>query len=539
MFTRSHPRPRRRAVIVAVTLALMTTLAAQTVTIHLETGEVSAGQFATATVQAPAGTSVVVATDAPGVPPQTVVMTGSPMPVRLGPFSTTGDYRVTAASGGQQATAALRVAFPRQEAPPPASPRPATAPYATTAAALIETIDAMRTGLSRLPQQAPTIAAAKAAIDALQAQLNEIREAAARTDQVFDEVRTQLDKDAAASREAKDEFARLERELNQNLAEQARQVRDFGRDAERAPDDPCAAAMAVAAALHAQRSTLNAMRSGVNDLSAGHARRASGATGTDAAAWRQIKAKIEDLVQRGQAGSYAEAERSIGQATSSSGLGGYTQGSCETFTGEWRGTTSVAALHKGEPFYSLMNDWTAQVEIAGPRAAAGAAPSAERPLRGTIRGAASHFKVVNQLRALYGGLPATSMQFLTTDPTPAQQEGATFVAAVEGFLRGRQMTLKIRPGGVDYAGRVTGKLAAVIIAMGSPVPQVQVFNVSFMGGNWQLMRAFGPDGVAERPFTVTVGGDKRLVRESYPRTLSSAGARGQFTIDIRLCAGCD
>lgn len=530
---------RLRAVLFAAMLSAIAVLSAQSVTVRLDPPAVSAGQFSTVMVQAPAGTSVVVSTDAPGVAPQTIVSTGSAMPVRLGPFTSVGDFRVTASAGGQQTSAPLRVSFPQDQAPTPAAPRGTTTPYGDAASALIEAINGVRTGMSRLPPQQPTIAEAKAAIDALQAQLNEIRRAAGQTDQVFDEVREQLDKDAAASREARDEFSRLERELNQNLAERARQVREFGRDAERAPADPCAAAMAVSSALHGQRSAMNAMRSGVGDLSAGHARRSSGASGSDAVAWRQIKAKIDDLVQTGQAGSYAEAERSIGWATSSNGLGGYAQRACDKFTGEWRGTTNVAALHKGDPFYGLMNDWNAHVEIAAPRADPSAPADAERPLRGTITGRATNFKVVNQLRTLYANMPASSMQFLTSDPSEAQQEGATFVAAVEGFLRGNQMTLKVRPGGVDYAGRVTGKLAAVIVAMGSPVPQVQVFDVTFMGGNWQLMRAIGPDGVADRPFAVTVGGDKRLVRDSYPRSLNSAGARGQFTIDIRLCSGCD
>jgi hypothetical protein len=136
-------------------------------------------------------------------------------------------------------------------------------------------------------------------------------------------------------------------------------------------------------------------------------------------------------------------------------------------------------------------------------------------------------------------MPAQSIQFLTVEPSPAQQEGATFVAALEGFIRGNQMTLKVRPGGVDYSGRVTGKLAAIVIPMASPIPLVQTFDVLFQGGNWQLNRALGPSGVTERPFNITSGGGKRIVQERYPRSLSSQGARGEFTINIRLCAGCD
>lgn len=530
--------PLLKTVVVAMSLASLTlVLAAQPVAVRLEPASVAAGQFATAVITAPAGTTVTVSTTAGGVAPQTIVATGQEQRVRLGPFTQHGDYQVTASSGAQRTQAALRVSFPQDSSAPASPSAPGTA-YQNAASALGDALNGARTGLSRLPQSQPTIAETKAALDDLQRQLADIRQRAQETDTAFDEVRRQLEKDENASREAKDEFSRLEREINQNLAEQERQVREFGRDAENPPADACAAAMAVVTALQGQRSTMNAMRGGVRDLSAGHGRREAGSTGTNAQAWRQIKAKIEDLVRTGQAGSYAEAERSIGQATSSSGLGGFTERQCDKFTGEWSGTTHVEALEKGEAFYGLMNDWRARVEIAAPRADP-ANPGAERPLRGTLTGHATNFKVINQLRTLYAGRPAQHIEFLTKDPTAEQTGDATFVAAVEGSLHGTQMTLKIRPGGVDYAGRVTGRVAAVVIPMASPVPLVQTYDVMFQGGNWQLSRAIGPSGVTERPLTVTTGGDKRLVREHYPRTLSSQGARGRFTIDIRLCAGCE
>lgn len=521
----------------ALSLSVVMLSAQPRVGLRLRPAAIAAGQFATAVINAPAGTTVLVRTDAAGVVPQTVVGTGGEHTVRLGPFVTTGDFRVTASAAGHETAASLRVAFPHEPAPA-AAPSPANTAYADAAAALIDAVEGVRTGVSRLPAREPTVSETKAAVDALLQQLAEIRRAATDTGAAFDAVRRQLDKDESASREAKDEFARLEREIQQNLAEQARHVREFGRDAEQPPADACAAAMAVSAALQAARSTMNVMRRGVEDLQAGQARREAGASPVDAAAWRPIKAKIEDLVRTGQAGSYAEAERSIGRATGSGGLGGYAGRQCDKFTGEWSGTTAVEALEKGQAFYGLHNDWTAQAEIAVARAVEGQA-GADRPLRGTVTGRASNFKIVNQLRTLYAGRPAQLIEYLTSEPSPAQQESATFVAAVEGFVRGNQMTLKVRPGGVDYSGRLTGKLAAVVIPMASPVPLVQTYDVAFQGGNWQLWRAVGPNGTVERPFTMTIGGDKRLVRERYPRTLSTNGARGRFTIDIRLCSGCE
>ena len=134
--------------------------------------------------------------------------------------------------------------------------------------------------------------------------------------------------------------------------------------------------------------------------------------------------------------------------------------------------------------------------------------------------------------------PAKSIEYLTSDPTPDQIESATFVAVITGSIRGNQMSLKVQPAGVDYSGRVTGKLAAVVIPMASPVPLVQTFDVVFQGGVWQLTRAIGPSGATERPLTITSGGGKRLVQADIPRQLSTAGARGAFTTRIQLCAGC-
>lgn len=528
----------RTVLVVVFTAAAAVVVSTQGVTVTVEPATVAAGQFATAVVHGPAGTSVTVNTDAPGVVPQTVVLNGGEQRVRLGPLTRNGDFRVTASAGTQQASTPLHVSFPQEQQPPAAGAAPSVHSYVNAATALIDAVDGLRTGVSHLPPGDPSIAETKAAIDDLQRQLADIRRAAGETDQTFDAVRNQMEKDATTGREAKDELTRLERELNQTLDEQSRQVREFGRDAAQPPADSCAAAMAVQAALQSQRSTMNAMRSGVRDLAAGQPRREAGASPQSAAEWRPIKAKIEDLVRTGQAGSYAEAERSIGRATSSNGLGGYTQRSCDKFTGEWSGTTNVEALHKTQPFYGLLNDWTAHVEIAAPVADPGH-PDLERTLRGTLTGTASRFKVVNSLRVLYANMPAQSIEFLTVEPSAAQQEGATFVAALEGFIRGNQMTLKVRPGGVDYSGRVTGKMAAIVIPMASPIPLVQRFDVVFQGGNWQLNRALGPNGVTERPFAITVCGNKRMVQEHYPRSLSSQGARGEFTINIRLCAGCE
>ena len=270
-------------------------------------------------------------------------------------------------------------------------------------------------------------------------------------------------------------------------------------------------------------------------VTAGRPLRGEGTPQSSAAQWREMKTKIENLVATGQAASFGEAQRAVERATGDRGLGGYASRQCVKYTGKMSGSTHVEALEKGQAFYGLRNNWTARVELA---AASTVQPGQDAPIRGVIRGEAQDFKVQNLLSTLYGGRPAKQILYLQTDPPAEQQSGALFVAAVEGSIRGNQMTLKIRPGGVDYAGRVTGKIAAVVIPMASPVPLVQTYDLPFQGGNWQLMRALGPDGTTERPWTITVSGDKRLVEASYPRTLSAAGARGNFTFKVKLCHGC-
>ena len=254
------------------------------------------------------------------------------------------------------------------------------------------------------------------------------------------------------------------------------------------------------------------------------------------AQWNELKPKLDALTTSGQAASYADAARMIDRAAGPNGLGGFTSHQCEKYTGDWSGTTRVEALDKGQAFYQLHNDWSAHVELAASRSLV--TSGAEAPVRGTLTGRGTNFKVVNQLRVLYAGRPAKSIEYLTSDPTPDQIESATFVAVITGSIRGNQMSLKVQPAGVDYSGRVTGKLAAVVIPMASPVPLVQTFDVVFQGGVWQLTRAIGPSGATERPLTITSGGGKRLVQADIPRQLSTAGARGAFTTRIQLCAGC-
>lgn len=530
---------------------------AQAVTVRVEVTTVSAGQSATLLVGAPSGASLTITTTGPApVAPVQAIGTGAEQRLSVGPFIQPGDYEITVVGGGRQARASMRVSFPPSDG---SAASAGNAGHACRQAgdALIESLNGARQGLSNIPGREPTIEETKQAMDGLQRQLDEIRGRADETATTLDRYGELLNQEPNASRAVKDEFTRLQNEISQALNEQARQVIEFGRDASKPAEDPCEAAMAVATALHGSSSVLDAMQNVGPDfgrrqqvtpggdgaewarsrVTGGQPLRGEGTAGSSAAAWREIKNKIDGLVSSGAASSYSEAQKMIDRATGPSGLGGYSGRQCQKFTGDWSGTTSVEALDKGHAFYGLMNDWTAHVELAAARTSS--TPTAEAPIRGTLVGRASNFKVINLLRTLYAGRPAKSIEYLTTDPTPAQQASATFVASIEGFIRGTQMTLKIRPGGIDYSGRVTGKLAAIVIPMASPVPLVQTFDVVFQGGNWQVTRAIGPSGTTERALTITVGGGKRMVQTEYPRLLSSAGAHGQFTIKIRLCSGCD
>lgn len=527
------------------------------VTLRLARAEVQVGDTVAAEITAPAGAAVAIAVTGPSmIAPASATGTGATQAVTLGPFTQPGVFTVTASSGAgaarRQATATLQVTWAGGgPAVTGARVGPATA---RAADALIEAINASRTSLTRLPASQPTIAEAKAATDALLQQLAEIRRKATEAAATIDGYGALVEQETNATRDARDRFSQLAREINQVLEQQAQQIAAFGRDAAAAPADPCAAAMAIATALDGSRATMSAMQGTIRQfgrehggggdgaawararVTAGRPLRGEGTPQSTEARWRETKAKIETLVATGQAPSFQEAERAVTRATGDRGLGGYTARECVKYTGEMSGSTHVEALDKGQPMYGLRNNWTARIELAAARTVQ---PGADAPIRGVIRGEARDFKVQNLLRSLYEGRPAKYIEYLQSDPPPEQQSGALFVAAVEGSIRGNHMTLKIRPGGVDYAGRVTGKIAAVVIPLGSPVPIVQTFDLPFQGGNWQIIRAIGPDGVTERPLPITVSGDKRLVEASYPRSLSAQGARGSFTFKMKLCHGCD
>jgi len=522
--------------VVVCTLAIMTVVsvqARQSLTFVLAPAEIQVGERATAQLTAPAGVSVSVTVSGPApIAPVTVTGSGAAQPVTVGPFAQPGVYSITASGGAgaqrRQATATLRVTWPG--AGDPVVGTRVGPSVARASDALLEAISATRTSVSRLPATEPTIAETKAAIDALLQQLSDIRRRMTDAASTIDDYGTVIEQDTTASREAKDAYSRIAREITQVLDQQAQQLAAFGRDAGSAPDDPCMAAMAIATALDGARASVGTMQGAVQQFGRQH----GNVEGTSAD-WRAIKSKMETLVATGQASSFGEAQRIVERATGEGGLGGYTTRQCVKYTGEMSGSTHVEALEKGQPFYGQMNNWTARVELAAARTVT---PGQDAPVRGVIRGEPRDFKVRNLLSSLYAGRPADYIEYLQSDPPPEQQANARFVVAVEGTIRGTQMTFKLRPGGVDYAGRVTGKIAAVVIPMASPVPIVQTYDLPFQGGTWQLMRAIGPDGTTERPLTIVVGGDKRLVQAEYPRALTSTGARGNFTIKIRLCHGC-
>jgi len=544
-------------VLVAVAAGVSAGALQGAVSVRLDRVEILVGETVVSQITAAAGTSVSVTTTGPSaIAPATVAGTGGAQPATLGPFSQPGTYTVTASAGvgsdRRQGTAMLRVTWGGSGEPVMATRVGPAMSSATDA--LLEAINASRTSVSRLPATEPTIAETKAAIDVLQAQLADIRRRATEAAATIDAYGALVNQEGNATREAKDGFSRIAREINQVLEQQAQQIAAFGRDAAAAPADPCVAAMTIATALDGARASASAIQGAIRqfgrergtgagdgaawaqaNVTAGRPLRGEGTPQSSAAQWREMKAKIENLVATGQAASFGEAQRAVERATGERGLGGYASRQCVKYTGEMSGSTHVEALDKGKAFYGLRNNWTARVELA---AASTVQPGQEAPIRGVIRGEAQDFKVQNLLSTLYGGRPAKDIQYLQSDPPAEQQSGALFVAAVEGSIRGNQMTLKVRPGGVDYAGRVTGKIAAVVIPMASPIPLVQTYDLPFQGGNWQLMRAIGPDGTTERPWTITVSSDKRLVEASYPRTLSAAGARGSFTFKVKLCHGC-
>lgn len=555
------------AIVTAVVLAAASVQAALQATLASTT--ITAGSIATVNVRTAAGAPVTVTAPASaGVRPATAtVPPGGSLAVPIGPFTQPGEYRISVAAGSDSATATLRVEWPRGSGPP-AQVRPGALGASVISAlqASQQALDEAGTGLGQMPadpgleQARQNVQRLRSTMAGLQRQAEGFRDAAHQVEQG-------LSREPNADPAVVEQFNRFAADTERALRDQADQLIALGREASGPQADACVRAEVVATTLQAQEALTSLISGGMMEYLADLARDQAPDFARDAASWarsrftagRPLASDSPAVALSGSTaapragggdtqwenaktaltyvraglngGAWGVAQQLVSDAVSG-GINAFTERHCLTWSGDMSGSTHVEALEKGQPFYGLQNTWRARVRLSGARPATAGSPVA---MRGMIFGRATEFKVVNQLRTLYGGRPAALIQYLTTQPNAAQSATAIFAVSIEGTAQGNRLAIKVREGKVDYAGRVQGKMAAVVIPLASPIPLVQTYEVPFQGGHWQLMRALGAGGTTVQP--IVTSATKRVVDASYPRELTAPGARGHFTIRMHLCGG--
>lgn len=488
----------------------------------------------------------------------------------IGPFTTAGDYVITAAYGSERKTAQLKVV-------PPAYSM--TEPVGSLGDAYLQAVDssdqalsAVENGLGAIPGNNPDIKKAKDDVERIKDTLKEVKQGMqtfAQAEKKFEET---LSSEPNLDKEKMKEYEAYVRTNSQSVREQSERLIVLGREASAGQTDACVAVALAAATLHAQENLMSVMKSGVTDYITNWADPGNASTSSVMSFLKPIKDRFlnglrskfeppqtpEDQVENRTGAPEPEslishwgvvkslfkavrsfvtggpwaAAKSLVQDAVNVAIDAYTKTHCLEFKGKMSGHTHVEALEKGQPMYKLDNDWEGTVHIMG------AKPSGTEPVafRGFIAGRAKNFKVTNGLRVLYGGKPGNFKYLSGLPPLPVQLS-AVFMVPLEGTVVADKMVIKARKGGIDYDGRLIAKLAVVVIPSGSPVPMVQKYDTPFQGGWWQVTRSLGEGGIATLP--ITMSGDKRKVIKEWSRDLSNAGAKGSFSISVDLCAGCE
>jgi hypothetical protein len=488
----------------------------------------------------------------------------------IGPFTTAGDYTITAASGSERKTLQLKVS-------PPAYSM--TEPLGSLGSAFVQATDssdqsltAVKGGLDAIPGNNADIKKAKEDVDQVRRTLPDIRrgmESFAEAERRFEET---LLSEPNLQKESMQEYEGFLRSTGQSIREQSERLIALGREASGGQTDACVAVALAAAALNAEKSLMEMMKTGLKDYLTDWAKSAdiSGAqslptwlkpiqdrflnglrsrfeppspeeqvasrTGAPEAEsvvsrWTIVKSLFGAAKSFMEGGPWAAAKSLIDDAVDVA-IDAYTETHCLVFKGKISGHTHVEALDNGRPMYGLDNDWEGDAQLMC------AKPSGREPVafRGYLAGKAKNFKVTNGLRSLYEGRPG-NFKYLTGLPSLAAQLSAVFMVPLEGTVAGDKLAIKARKGGIDFDGRVIAKLAVVIIPTGSPVPQVQKYDTPYQPGWWQVTRALGEGGMTT--LQITMSDDKRRANREWSRDLSSAGAKGTFRIKVELCAGCE
>lgn len=545
---------------------------------YAESETILTGESARVTGYADAGKKIVVTPTGPKPPhaAETTAEVNRAFSVEIGPFEESGGYTLTVIAEGEGGVDRERaVVYVQVVDPPPDMDESFETVYGQALTAAVDASDealaAVQAGLDGIPGDDPNIKKAKDDVDTVREKIPEIRRGIRQFVQAESMFEQTLQSEPNLDREVMGEYQQFLSSSAQSLRQQSEQLIALGREASGGQTDACVGVALAAQALSAQKTLTELMQSGIKDYLTDWAKSADidaakalpswlpiikgkflkglksifegtpeqqilNRTGAPEAEgpvsrWDMLKLLFNTAKGFAEGGPWGAAKAAIDDAVDIA-IDAYTKSYCLSFKGKISGHTHVEALDNGSPMYGLDNDWEGDAQIMC------AKPSGKEPVsfRGMLTGRAKNFKIVNKLRSLYEGKPG-NFQYLTGDPSAAQKLGAIFVVPLEGTVGGGKMAIKGKKGGVDFDGRVIAKLAVVIIPTGSPVPIVQKYDTPFQPGWWHLTRALGEGGMTT--LEITMEGEKRVVKKEWTRQLSSAGARGDFSIKVDLCAGCE
>jgi len=546
-------------------------ISAGTLEIRLPLAQIPIGSFAEVLGTTSAGLAAVIAVSGPASVPGKSVTAGCEgrFSAEVGPFQTAGEYTISVSAGAERKTARLNVTAPVQSMAMPAGTLGAA--FEEAADRSDQAMTAVKNDLEAIPGDDPNLNKAKENVD-------EVIEAVAR---IRDKMRTftrherRLEEmllcEPNLNREVLQEYVQENQSVAQSLREQTERMIQLGRESSGGRSDACVAVAVASSVMSAQKTVLSFMQNSLRSYIEKWAWGADLGAGINAAKWIQDKflgglrsvfpeSPEEQVGNRTGAppaptmwnnvsgwsfvklgisevrvfltggGPWGMAATALSSAVDMA-IDAYTKTHCQVFRGRWSGHTHVEALDNGRPMYELDNDWEGSVEIMS------AKPSGKEPVsfRGYLSGRAKNFKVKNGLRILYEGKPG-NFQYLVGEPKAIQQLTAVFVCPLEGTIEGGKIAVKARQGGVDFDGRVIAQLAVSIIPTGSPVPLVQKYDTPYQPGWWQVTRALGDGGMTT--LDITMDGGNRVIRKTWTRELSAAGAKGRFSIKVDLCSGC-
>jgi len=545
---------------------------------YVESETILTGESARVTGYADQGKKIVVTPTGPRPPAaaEARAAVNRAFSVEIGPFEEKGVYTLTVTAEGEGGTDRERkVVYVQVVDPPPDMDESFETLYGQALNAAVDASDEAMTsveaGLDAIPGEDPNLKKAREDVDAVREKIPEMRRGVrqfTRAQAMFDQT---LQSEPNLDREAMGEYQQSLSSSAQSLRQQSEQLIALGREASGGQTDACVGVALAAQALSAEKALMEMMQSGIKDYLTDWAKSAdidaakalpswlpvikgkflkglksifegtpeqqvlkrTGAPETEGpvSRWDMLKLLFNTAKGFASGGPWGAAKAAIDDAVDIA-IEAYSSTYCLSFKGKISGHTHIEALDNGRPMYGLDNDWEGDAQIMC------AKPSGKDPVsfRGMLTGSAKNFKVVNGLRSLYEGKPG-NFQYLTGDPSTAQKLGAIFVVPLEGTVAGGKMAIKGKKGGVDFDGRVIAKLAVVIIPTGSPVPIVQKYDTPFQPGWWHLTRALGEGGMTT--LEIAMDGEKRVVKKEWTRQLSSAGARGDFSIKVDLCAGCE